>query len=81
MSLLRAARDSCASAAVFAERFRETADLTEEIVDGVSDLQFTSRYRVPFQFSRFVRERFKAARSCRPLWRNRHDLDGNQFFD
>jgi glutamate-1-semialdehyde 2,1-aminomutase len=69
-------------AAVFAERYRETADLTEEIVDGVSDLQFTSRYRVPFQFSRFVRERFKAgvflqASSGVTVT----DLDGNQFYD
>jgi glutamate-1-semialdehyde 2,1-aminomutase len=69
-------------AAVFAERYRETADLTEEVVDGVSDLQFTSRYRVPFQFSRFVRERFKAgvflqASSGVTVT----DLDGNQFYD
>jgi glutamate-1-semialdehyde 2,1-aminomutase len=69
-------------AAIFAERYRETADLTDEIVDGVSDLQFTSRYRVPFQFSRFVRERFKAgvflqASSGVTVT----DLDGNQFYD
>jgi glutamate-1-semialdehyde 2,1-aminomutase len=69
-------------AAVFAERYRETADLTEDVVDGVSDLQFTSRYRVPFQFSRFVRERFKAgvflqASSGVTVT----DLDGNQFYD
>jgi glutamate-1-semialdehyde 2,1-aminomutase len=69
-------------AAVFAERYRETADLTEEVVDGVSDLQFTSRYRVPFQFSRFVRERFKAgvflqASSGVTVT----DLDGNRFYD
>ena len=38
--------------ATFTERFRETAGLTDDIVGGVSDLQFTSRYRVPFQYSR-----------------------------
>jgi len=69
-------------AAVFDERYRETADLTEEIVDGASDLQFTSRYRVPFQFSRFVRERFKGgvflqASSGVTVT----DLDGNRFYD
>ena len=69
-------------AAVFAERYRETADLTEEIVGSVSDLQFTSRYRVPFQFSRFVRKHFKAgvflqASSGVTVT----DLDGNRFYD
>src|ERR1700720_3756866 len=38
-------------AGIFAERFKKTADLTGEIADSVSDLNFTSRYRVPFQFS------------------------------
>jgi len=69
-------------AAVFGERYRETADLTEEIFGGVSDLQFTSRYRVPFQFSRFVRERFKAGvflESSSGVTVT--DLDGNRFYD
>ena len=39
---------------------RASAQLTAEVFDGISDLQFTARYRVPFQFSRFVREHFKA---------------------
>ena len=68
--------------AIFAERFRETADLTDDIVGGVSDLQFTSRYRVPFQFSRFVRKHFKTgtllASSAGPTVT---DLDGNRFYD
>src|SRR5579872_5002745 len=38
--------------AQFDERFGKTVELTEEIRDGVSDLQFTDAYRVPFQFSR-----------------------------
>jgi glutamate-1-semialdehyde 2,1-aminomutase len=69
-------------AAVFGERFRETADLTDAIVDAVSDLQFTSRYRVPFQFSRFVREHFKAGvflQSSSGVTVT--DLDGNQLYD
>src|SRR3984893_12852945 len=44
----------------FAERVPKTAALTAEIAGGVSDLQFTSRYRVPFQFSGHVRRHFKA---------------------
>jgi glutamate-1-semialdehyde 2,1-aminomutase len=69
-------------ASVFTERFRETAELTDGIVDGVSDLQFTSRYRVPFQFSRFVREHFKAGvflRSSSGVTVT--DMDGNRFYD
>jgi glutamate-1-semialdehyde 2,1-aminomutase len=69
-------------AAVFAERFRETADLTDEIVDEVSDLQFTQRYRVPFQFSRLVRERFKAGSFLQASSGVKVvDLDGNEFYD
>src|SRR5450755_1059828 len=69
-------------AAVFAERYRETADLTDEIVGGVSDLQFTSRYRVPFQFSRFVREHFKAGSLLQSSSGvTVTDLDGNEFYD
>jgi glutamate-1-semialdehyde 2,1-aminomutase len=69
-------------AAVFTERFRETADLTDDIVDSVSDLQFTSRYRVPFQFSRFVREHFKTGvflQSSSGVTVT--DMDGNRFYD
>src|SRR5262249_35456801 len=44
----------------FRMRFATTAQLTAEVRDGISDLQFTDRYRVPFQFSRIVREHLKA---------------------
>src|SRR5262249_9516642 len=40
----------------FRVRFDATAGLTSEIRDSVSDLQFTDTYKVPFQFSRVVRE-------------------------
>ena len=46
-------------AALFAQRFEKTANMTASWQSGVSDLQFTSRYRVPFQFSSFVRQHFK----------------------
>jgi glutamate-1-semialdehyde 2,1-aminomutase len=69
-------------AAVFAERYHDTADLTEEIVGGLSDLQFTSRYRVPFQFSRIVREHFKAGAFLQSSSGVKvTDLDGNEFYD
>ncbi len=69
-------------AALFRQRFEKTADLTGEIADGVSDVQFTSRYRVPFQFSAFVRRHFRtsafAASSCGVTVT---DLDGNRLYD
>src|SRR5262249_53452521 len=43
-------------AALYRTRYAETARLTAAATDGISDLQFTERYRVPFQFSRMVRE-------------------------
>src|ERR1700744_5814780 len=41
-------------AAFYAERFARSAAETASIAGKVSDLDFTSRYRVPFQFSRYV---------------------------
>src|ERR1700756_2136260 len=42
-------------AALYRTRFFETVRRTAEAADSISDLQFTQTYRVPFQFSRFVR--------------------------
>jgi glutamate-1-semialdehyde 2,1-aminomutase len=69
-------------AALFAERFKQTAQLTAEIAASVSDLQFTSRYRVPFQFSGYVRRHFDAgafAESSSGVTVT--DLDGNRLYD
>jgi len=69
-------------AALFEQRFRKTAALTGEIFAEVSDLQFTSRYRVPFQFSRVVRDHFKAGAFLESsAGVHVTDLDGNRFYD
>jgi glutamate-1-semialdehyde 2,1-aminomutase len=69
-------------AAVFAERFKKTAELTADIAGSVSDLQFTSRYRVPFQFSGFVRRHFNAGSFVESSSGvTVTDLDGNQLYD
>jgi glutamate-1-semialdehyde 2,1-aminomutase len=69
-------------AAVFEDRYRATAGLTRQIEGGVSDLQFISRYRVPFQFSRLVRERFTAGSFLESsAGVTVTDLDGNRFYD
>jgi glutamate-1-semialdehyde 2,1-aminomutase len=69
-------------AELFATRFARSAALTGEVANSVSDMQFTARYRVPFQFSRIVRENLKGGSflqaSAGPQLT---DLDGNQFYD
>ncbi len=67
---------------VFSERFKKTAALTGDIADGVSDLQFTSRYRVPFQFSGYVRRHFKSGSFLESSSGvTVTDLDGNRLYD
>jgi glutamate-1-semialdehyde 2,1-aminomutase len=66
----------------FTERFPKTAALTTEIAGGVSDLQFTSRYRVPFQFSAYVRQHFKSGTFLESSSGvTVTDLDGNRLYD
>ena len=69
-------------AEVYRRRFAKTAALTGEIVESVSDLQFTARYRVPFQFSRVVRDYFKAGAFLESSSGvSVTDLDGNRLYD
>jgi glutamate-1-semialdehyde 2,1-aminomutase len=68
--------------ALYAERFANTVAATKDLREGLSDLQFTGRYRVPFQFSAKVREHlatgaFYASSSGVTVT----DLDGNIFYD
>ncbi len=67
---------------LYDQRFARTKALTAEAAGGISDLQFIGAYRVPFQFSRLVRQHlaagsFLAASSGVTLT----DLDGNVFYD
>jgi glutamate-1-semialdehyde 2,1-aminomutase len=69
-------------AALYAERFEETARHTAEVMDGVSDLQFTGAYRVPFQYSRFVRRHLGVGAFLQTSSGvTVTDLDGNRFYD
>jgi glutamate-1-semialdehyde 2,1-aminomutase len=68
--------------ALYADRFQKTNALTAEVADKISDVQFTKAYRVPFQYSRLVRQNlevgsFVAASEGITLT----DLDGNRFYD
>ena len=67
---------------LYATRFPQGARMTAEVAHGISDLQFTSNYRVPFQYSRFLREHIKAGVFLsKSEGVSVTDLDGNQFFD
>src|SRR5262245_39938032 len=69
-------------AAAFRTRFAETVRHTEAAMEGLSDLQFTEAYRVPFQYSRFVRQHLKAGMFVRASdGVMLTDLDGNRFYD
>jgi glutamate-1-semialdehyde 2,1-aminomutase len=67
---------------LYGVRFAETIRRTAEAADGLSDLQFTSAYRVPFQFSGFVRRHLKAGAFVQSSSGvTLTDLDGNRFYD
>ena len=51
----RAAPASCGCRRCIRSASPKTARRTAEVADSISDLQFTDAYRVPFQYSRFVR--------------------------
>ncbi len=69
-------------AELYKTRFARSREMTREAASQISDLQFTQVYRVPFQYSRLVRENlgagtFMQASSGVTLT----DLDGNVFYD
>jgi glutamate-1-semialdehyde 2,1-aminomutase len=69
-------------AALYAQRFVKTARATSEVQPEIADLQFISRYRVPPQFSRLVRQNFSAGSFLTSSSGVKTtDLDGNQFYD
>ncbi|HLK83575.1 MAG TPA: aminotransferase class III-fold pyridoxal phosphate-dependent enzyme [Xanthobacteraceae bacterium] len=68
--------------ALYASRFGETNRRTAEVVDAISDLAFTQTYRVPFQYSRLVRQHLKIGAFMRASdGVTLVDLDGNRFYD
>jgi glutamate-1-semialdehyde 2,1-aminomutase len=69
-------------AELYRVRFAETIRRTAEVADGISDLQFTDAYRVPFQFSRIVRRHLNAGAFVQSSSGvTVTDLDGNSSYD
>jgi glutamate-1-semialdehyde 2,1-aminomutase len=68
--------------AIFDTRYPKSVATTEAAKLGISDLQFTSAYRVPFQYSPYLRSRLQVASFVRASSGVMlEDLDGNQFYD
>jgi glutamate-1-semialdehyde 2,1-aminomutase len=66
----------------YRSRFAKTIDLKSSVKAGISDLQFTDTYRVPFPYAHMVRERLGGS----PFLDNSSgvvltDVDGNRFYD
>jgi len=69
-------------AARFSERYAESAAMTARAREGIADLQFTGSYRVPFQYSPYLREHLKTGSFVRASSGvTVEDLDGNVFYD
>jgi glutamate-1-semialdehyde 2,1-aminomutase len=69
-------------AQLYAQRFAKGAALGREVARSASDLQFTMRYRVPFQFGRLVRQYLPGGTFLESsAGVTVTDVDGNRFFD
>jgi glutamate-1-semialdehyde 2,1-aminomutase len=69
-------------AGLYRDRFAKTNQATADVAGGISDLQFTDAYRVPFQFSALVQAHLKTGaflQSSAGVMVT--DLDGNNFYD
>jgi glutamate-1-semialdehyde 2,1-aminomutase len=68
--------------ALYNTRFAETIRRTAEAADSISDLGFTDAYRVPFQYSNYVRKHLPSAAFMQASdGVIVTDLDGNRLYD
>ncbi len=69
-------------ALAFHTRYARSTQATQAAREGISDLQFTGRYRVPFQYSAYLREHLPVGAFVASAEGVRvTDLDGNRFID
>ena len=69
-------------AALYATRYAQSAEMTANAREGIADLQFTGSYRVPFQYSPYLRQHLKSGSFLRASSGvTVTDLDGNLFYD
>lgn len=68
--------------ALYAHRYPLSVAMTSQAREGLSDLQFTGNYRVPFQYNPYVREHLAVGSFIRSSSGvTVTDLDGNVFHD
>jgi glutamate-1-semialdehyde 2,1-aminomutase len=66
----------------YRRRFPRSLALTAEAETSISDLQFTGRYRVPFQYGEYLRRHLEAGAFLGSAdGVSVTDLDGNRFYD
>lgn len=69
-------------ASVYSQRFPKSTQMNAEVEDAISDMQFTARYRAPFQFSGYVRRHLKSGSFLATSnGVTVTDFDGNCFYD
>ena len=69
-------------AELYRQGYGRTLRLTAEVTELISDMQFTEAYRVPFQFSRYVRLHLPVGAFLQSSSGvTTTDLDGNSFYD
>jgi glutamate-1-semialdehyde 2,1-aminomutase len=67
---------------LYEQRYAKGRQMTAEAAEHISDLQFTRAYRVPFQFSRLVRENLGTSAFVQSSSGvTVTDVDGNVFYD
>ncbi len=71
-----------ALARLYEQRYAKGRQMTMEAASRISDLQFTETYRVPFQYSRLVRENLGTSAFMQSsAGVTLTDVDGNLFYD
>ena len=66
----------------FSEKMPKTIQAGTELKNGISDIDFTSSYRVPFQFANFVKKNIKLGSLISETKGTKvKDLDGNWSYD
>lgn len=69
-------------AALYRERYPRTLAMSAQAAEGLSDLQFTGAYRVPYQYSPVLRQFLKVGSFVQASGGvTVTDLDGNEFID
>lgn len=69
-------------AATLGQRHEKSVAMTVQARDSISDLQFTGNYRVPFQYSPYLRQHLKVGGFLKAASGvHLQDLDGQQLYD